>query len=610
MAIHLSLGLAFLGSLLLAAVLAPRVDRVPGARLLILFLLGVCVWIAGNELPAILGSGAERAGLALLATAPLTSAVFLHFALAFTETTVPRRKVAWAYALGGGAMLLALVVPPGRYGPFAGLPFVAMPNTVGWIASLVWAGLALLGTLVLVRAGFRATGLARRQALAVAVSSAWGAACMAGYAIAALRLELYPWPLLGLPLYPVILVYGVLRYRVLVANAWARRAVAWGLLVAVGAVVLALASSVPVLAEFGPVASGAAAAAAFLALGGPVRWLAERVIYPGGRVTEADLAAWRGALARCGSAEELAKAGERLLSARLRTRIEVLCGAGLPDDPAAPRLRLTRDPAGNWRADLEGWDAAPPGPCQVGAAFGTALAGEATRLDRADELAARERERAAAARLAELGALAATVAHDIRNPLNIIAMAAAPAPPEARAEIREQIGRVTRLASDLLDYAKPWRVEAIVVDLADLARTTARGAAGVEFGHGLDAPRPVRADPGRLRQAIVNLLENARAAAGVTRILLEVEEAAEGSLRLLVADNGAGVPEDVRDNLFRPFVSRTPGGTGLGLAIVAKVMEAHGGTAMMEAREGWNTCFVLILPPSAVVSSAPVETVA
>lgn len=606
MAIHLSLSLAFLGSLLLAAVLAPRVNGVPGARLLILFLVGVCAWIAGNELPAILGPRAERAGLALLATAPLTSAVFLHFALTFTGTPTARWSLTGAYAIGGGGMLLALLVPPGEYGPFAGLPFVAMPNGVGWVASVVWGGLALAGTLVLLRAGLRARGLARRQALAVAASSGWGAACMAGYATAALRLDIYPWPLLGLPLYPIVLVYGVLRYRVLVANAWARRAVAWALLVAVGAAVLALASSVPAFAELGPVASGAAAALAFLTLGGPVRRLAERLIYPGGHVTEEDLAAWRTELARCGSAEDLATAGSRLLSARLRTRIEVLVGGAPPEDPAAPRLCLRRTAAGGWRAELEGWEAAPPGPRQVGSAFGAVLAEEAARLGRAAELAAQERERAGAARLAELGALAATVAHDIRNPLNIIAMAAASAPQDARREIREQIGRVTRLTADLLDYAKPWRVEPVTVDLAELARAAARGMSPVEFGPGLDVPRPVLADPGRLRQALANLLDNAAAAPGATRVLLDAEDAVEGALRLLVADNGAGVPEAVRGDLFRPFVSRTLGGTGLGLAIVAKVMEAHGGTATLEARAGWSTCFVLTFPSAARVA-APAE---
>jgi signal transduction histidine kinase len=603
MLLHLSLGLAFLGSLLLAGVLARHAARVPGARLLILFLLGVCLWIAGNEMPGLFGPAAEALGLALLSTAPLTSAVFLHFALAFTGAATPRWLLPGAYVLGGGATLLALAVPPGSFGPYGGVGLVAMPNAVGWAASLVWGGLAALGTLVLLGGAWRTTGLARRQMLAVAASSGWGAACMAGYAIVALRLDVYPWPLLALPLYPVILVYGVLRYRILVANAWARRALAWTLLGGAGALVIAIASSIPALAELGPLASGAATALAFLALGGPARWLAERLVYPGGSVSAGDLIAWRMALSRARTEAELMAEGTGLLSARLRMPVAVLIGAAMPQNPAAPRLRLLRDDTGAWRPTLEGWEAAPPGPRQLGTLFGTALAEEAARLDRAAEAALRERERAQAARLAELGALAATVAHDIRNPLNIIAMAAASAPPETRTELREQIARITRLTADLLDYAKPWRVEPMVFDLADLLRAEAARLPQAIFGSGLDTPRPVRADPGRLRQAVVNLLDNAHAAPGATRLLIDLEAGAGGTLRLLVADDGAGVPPELRDALFQPFISRTPGGTGLGLAIVAKAMEAHGGTAALEARPGWSTCFVLTLPARAVVDT-------
>jgi signal transduction histidine kinase len=597
MALHLALGLAFLGSILLAGVLARYATRVAGAPLLVLFLIGVATWILGNELPALFGPGAERLGLAMVATAPLTSAVFFHFAVLFTGTALPLGALAASYALGGGMAVLAMAFRPGTFAPFAGLPFVATPNAVGWAASLVWGGLALAGLAVLLRAAWFSPGLVRRQALAVAAASGWGAACMAGYAVAALQLDLYPWPLLGLPLYPLILVYGVLRYQVLVANAWARRALAWTLLVAVGAVVVGLASLVPVLAELGPVASGAVAALSFLALGGPARWLAQRMVYPGGVVTDQDLADWRAALSRCETPEALAEAGAGLIEARLRVPVAVRFDAA-PEDPAQPWLCLTLAPTGAWQATLEGWDAAPPGPRQLAMVLGALMAEERARLGRAAAMAVAEREQAQAARLAELGALAATVAHDIRNPLNIIAMAAATAPAEARAEIREQIGRVTRLANELLDYAKPWVLAPVPFDLADLARVATHGASAVTLGDGLAMPCPVLADPGRLRQALTNLLDNALVAPGATRVLLELERAADGAPRLLVADDGDGVPDDLRGTLFQPFISRTPGGTGLGLAIVAKVMQAHGGTATLEGRPGWTSCFVLALPAS------------
>ena len=67
-------------------------------------------------------------------------------------------------------------------------------------------------------------------------------------------------------------------------------------------------------------------------------------------------------------------------------------------------------------------------------------------------------------------------------------------------------------------------------------------------------------------------------------------------MHLHVCDDGPGIPADIRDRLFQPFVSRRAGGTGLGLAIVAKIMEAHGGSVALAARPGWTTCFTLTLP--------------
>jgi signal transduction histidine kinase len=188
----------------------------------------------------------------------------------------------------------------------------------------------------------------------------------------------------------------------------------------------------------------------------------------------------------------------------------------------------------------------------------------------------RLREAAQLARLAELGALAATVAHDLRNPLNIIGLAVAECDPAVRGEVRVQTARMEALVRDLLDYAKPWRVEPTWL-------------AGAE----VPARLAVWADPPRLRQALVNLIANASAAGGRTMVIAEAT--GEGVL-VHVCDDGAGVPEAIRATLFQPFVSRSGEGTGLGLAIVAKVMDAHGGTVTLSERPGWTTCFTLRFP--------------
>ena len=428
MIFHVALAVALLGSLALALVLWRWADRAAGMRQLIGFLAGVAVWIAGNEMPTWFGPGTARLGLAVIATAPLTSAAFFHFAADFTRVRA-RGWVVGAYALGGAATLAAIVWESGAYRPFAGLRYVAVPNALGWCASIVWAALAASGQVLLLRALVTWRGLARRQLAAVTASSVWGLLCMTGYAVAALDLPMAPWPLLGLPLYPVLLVYGVLRYELLVANAWARRALGWALLVAVAGLMVAALPLLPFATALGGTALGGRFAiavevgVAFLILGGPVRRLAERIVYPGGAVTAADMAGWRATLAEATDPDDLAGRAAFLLSRRLATPVAVVVGDAAPVG-SAPLLACLRDGAG-WRTTLAaGWGAAPPGPRRVAELLGAVLAEEAQRLDRAVALTAQERDRQVQARLAELGALAATVAHDVRNPLNIIGMAA------------------------------------------------------------------------------------------------------------------------------------------------------------------------------------------
>jgi signal transduction histidine kinase len=234
----------------------------------------------------------------------------------------------------------------------------------------------------------------------------------------------------------------------------------------------------------------------------------------------------------------------------------------------------------------------------VAGLFGDVVLEAAAQVEQAQQAAARERERQLQARLAELGALAATVAHDIRNPLNIISMAVAAAPTDTRREVADQVARIAHLTRDLLDYAKPWKLNPQRTDIAALVRQQAARQTGVELGDHLQQPLWAMVDAPRVEQALINLIENARSAsadaqAGAVHIEAEVQN---NQLLLHVCDNGPGVPEAIRDRLFEPFASRSPGGTGLGLAIVARIMTAHGGSAALTERAGWRTCFTLRFP--------------
>jgi signal transduction histidine kinase len=595
--IRAALGFALFQTLALAGVLLWWADRVAGARLLAAFLTGIAVWIAGNEWPNWFGPETESMAIALVATAPLTSAFFFHFCVVFSRAPLGRWAVATAYVLGGAGTLLAELVVPGQLHWQRHVGWIAHANAVGWTASMAWVLLGIGGIAVLLRALARAQRPARSQLAAVTASCLWGLLCLAGYGIAVLDLPLYPFPLLLLPFYPVILVYGILRYGVFVANAWARRALAWTLLLALGAAVVALTPLLPIESRW---IGGLAVAVACLALNGPVRRIAERLVYPGGDVSVADLAAWRKALEVAETPDALAQQAAAVLGQRIGTPVRVSIGAADSDNSQVTRLVCVRADDG-WHCTLHGWEAAPPGPRQVAELFGSVVAEAAARVEQAQQIAARERERQLQARLAELGSLAATVAHDIRNPLNIISMAVATAPADTRREVADQVARISHLTHDLLDYAKPWKVTPARVDLAAHVRAAALRWPGVTLGAGLDVVLEVEADARRVDQALANLLENARmagtgdAAAAPCAIHVDADRA-EHAVRLHVCDDGPGVPDEIRARLFEPFASRSAGGTGLGLAIVARIMAAHGGSVGLTERPPWRTCFTLSFP--------------
>lgn len=590
MLFHITNALALAECVALAALLFVWADKVVGAWLLILFLAGVSLWLLGNELPTWFGLGAARAGLILLCTAPLSSAIFLWFATSFSRLRPPAWVMWGICALAACIGLAASWLGPGSFQPVPGLGYLAFPNHVGWVASLCWAGLAVAGHLALARAWWTQDATRRQQITAIGVSSLLGAVCMSGYGITALHLPLKPWPLALLPAYPLALVYAILRYRVFIANDWAQRALAWGLLTVLAAAVIALVAALP-LGQSGParLVTGGLIAVLCLWLAGPMRLLAQRLVYPGGVAGADDLRHWRVSLQTAETEAELAAKAEALLSRRLGMGVKILLRDKMTDN--APALLCVETPDG-FQTSLAGWEAAPPGPRRLAEMFGTVLADEASRLARAETLAARERERQTEARLAELGALAATIAHDVRNPLNIIRMAAAGTEPELRSEIDGQVARLSRLANELLDYAKPWTVAIQEIDLPALLHNLSRRYNNIAYGPGLDGAK-LNADPQRLEQALLNLLDNATQAGSKTLVDFEQHDC---RARVSVCDDGPGIPEEIRDRLFTPFVSRTPGGTGLGLAIVARVMAAHGGSVHLAERAGWTTCFVLEFP--------------
>ncbi len=202
-------------------------------------------------------------------------------------------------------------------------------------------------------------------------------------------------------------------------------------------------------------------------------------------------------------------------------------------------------------------------------------------------------------RLHRVGEAANLIAHEVKNSLNGIRMAAemacGPPEPKSRAEralgeLRGEIERLSNFTGDLMAFSKGIKPRPIRLELNEFAQKVRllfelpAADAGVQLEMRPAAePVWVSADPGLLRIAVSNLINNAFDALSTrksnpepARIELSVEAAA-GTARLLVADNGDGVPADIRQRLFEPFHSGKTSGVGIGLALGKRIAEAHGG---------------------------------
>jgi signal transduction histidine kinase len=214
-------------------------------------------------------------------------------------------------------------------------------------------------------------------------------------------------------------------------------------------------------------------------------------------------------------------------------------------------------------------------------------------------------------RLAALGEMAAGMAHEIRNPLGGIHLyasmlakdvSAMPASLTLVQKISGGVKRLEALVSQVLSFSREIRVNPVSNDLAQIVgravemATAKLDASGVVWEIEGPAELPVTLDPLLMEQALLNLLLNAAEAmeerGGSLRIFYSCgEEVQAKQLRLVVKDNGAGIPATVLDRIFDPFFTTKDTGTGLGLAIVHRIVEAHDGTISATNPQGGGAQF-------------------
>jgi signal transduction histidine kinase len=219
-----------------------------------------------------------------------------------------------------------------------------------------------------------------------------------------------------------------------------------------------------------------------------------------------------------------------------------------------------------------------------------------------------------AERLATIGRMASTISHDLRHPLTtILAYAEFQSEGELDAsqrkalydEIRSSVNRMAELISSLLEFSKGQ--EALQLTHGEVAEALERTLKsirirleykGIQFTVTHEGATDGWFDFKKLDRAFYNLLQNACEAAPATSGKIQIVARGLGDrVQISVADNGPGIPESIREDIFQPFVTYgKEEGTGLGLTVVQKIIRDHGGEVKVESTSKSGTTFKLILP--------------
>jgi signal transduction histidine kinase len=228
---------------------------------------------------------------------------------------------------------------------------------------------------------------------------------------------------------------------------------------------------------------------------------------------------------------------------------------------------------------------------------------------------------AMARRLTAINSLTGRVAHEIKNPLNSIALRlemlrsqAAGEVPEAGSEIAilcEEVARLDQVVRTFLDFNRPVEMALQDVDLAEVVAEIAHllEPEAERSGIRILYARPstavvVNADPGLLRQAVLNIAVNAiEAMPGGGSLTFEIAPSPE-TCTLAITDTGPGIPPEHRETIFQLYYTTKPHGSGIGLAMTFRAVQLHGGTIEVDSEVGRGATFRLTLPVTGMDKTA------
>lgn len=219
--------------------------------------------------------------------------------------------------------------------------------------------------------------------------------------------------------------------------------------------------------------------------------------------------------------------------------------------------------------------------------------------------------------LASLTNLAATVAHEIKNPLGSISiyvqllrkslvshgLSDDASMSKALDVVDEEIERLNKIVVDFLFAVRPLRFEFSPVDINALINSVTVLFAGEAESGGITLEKDtgtglslVWGDERYLRQMLVNLIKNAMSAVSPGGLITITSRQDEDKLVITIRDTGSGIPDEHLEKIFEPYFTTKIDGTGLGLAMAYKVVKEHGGDIRVQSELGKGTCFGITLP--------------
>ncbi|MEE9524115.1 MAG: ATP-binding protein [Thermodesulfovibrionales bacterium] len=227
------------------------------------------------------------------------------------------------------------------------------------------------------------------------------------------------------------------------------------------------------------------------------------------------------------------------------------------------------------------------------------------------ELDKATQEKAKLERLSALGEMATTVAHEIKNPLNAIRLAASYLKRNFRGEllsefltiIEEEVMRLNNISSNFLGFSRPAPLNLKVCDINAIIKPTVELIRQEATERNIEIVLltdenlpPVHCDLSRIKQAILNLLVNAMDVSKEGDTITVSTEKENDHIRISLQDTGSGVSDEEAEKIFKPFYTTKTRGSGLGLAIVDRIVKEHNGEIEVDSKHEKGTIFTIKMP--------------